>query len=180
MKMSKSLGNYIGVTDSSREMFGKTMRIPDELMPDYYAQLLNQPIPEADPVEQKRALARSLVSRFHDTSAVEDAERTFYAQARREIPDDIPEVYLPEREEVWIIDLITHAGFANTNGEARRFIRGGAGAPGRRSHPGREALSATGVTGGYGSAGRETPLRAALGRRRLTSGSELLQYPARL
>ena len=126
MKMSKSLGNYIGVTDRPREMFGKTMRIPDELMPDYYAQLLNRPLPEADPIEQKRDLARSLVSRFHDAFAVEDAEKTFDAHARRQVPDDIPEVVLPEGEEVWIVDLITHAGFANTNGEARRFIRGGA------------------------------------------------------
>ena len=97
-------------------------------MPDYYAQLLNQSsIPEADPVEQKReSRTFAIVSRFHGTSAVEDAERTFYAQARREVPDDTPEVVLPEEDKIWIVDLITHAGFANTNGEARRFIRGGA------------------------------------------------------
>ncbi|CAN5728068.1 tyrosine--tRNA ligase [soil metagenome] len=126
MKMSKSLGNYIGVTEAPQDVFGKAMRIPDELMPDYYTQLLNRPLPEADPVEQKRELARSLVSRFHDESAIEDAERTFDAHARREVPDDVPEVSLPEGNEIWIVDLITHAGFANTNGEARRFVRGGA------------------------------------------------------
>ena len=126
MKMSKSLGNYIGVTEAPQDMFGKAMRIPDELMLDYYTQLLNRALPKADPVEQKRQLARSLVRRFHDESAVEDAERTFDAHARREVPDDVPVVTLPEDNEVWIVDLITHAGFANTNGEARRFIRGGA------------------------------------------------------
>jgi tyrosyl-tRNA synthetase len=126
MKMSKSLGNYIGVTEAPQDMFGKAMRIPDELVPDYYAQLLNQPLPEFDPVEQKRELARSLVSRFHGESSVVDAERTFDAHARREIPDDAPVVSLPEGAEIWIVDLITHAGFANTNGEARRFVRGGA------------------------------------------------------
>jgi tyrosyl-tRNA synthetase len=126
MKMSKSLGNYIGVTEAPQDMFGKAMRIPDELMLDYYAQLLNQRLPEADPVEQKRDLARSLVRRFHGAPAIEEAERTFYANARREVPEDVPEVSLPEGDEVWIVDLITHAGFANTNGEARRFIRGGA------------------------------------------------------
>ncbi|MDP8940030.1 MAG: tyrosine--tRNA ligase [Actinomycetota bacterium] len=126
MKMSKSLGNYIGVTDSPQDMFGKTMSIPDELMPDYYALLLNQHRPETDPVEQKRELARSLVRRFHGASSVDEAERNFYAHARREVPDDVPEVSLPEGDEVWIVDLITRAGFASTNGEARRFIRGGA------------------------------------------------------
>lgn len=125
-KMSKSLGNYIGVTEAPQDMFGKAMRIPDEIMPDYYAQLLNRPLPGADPVEQKRELARSLVRRFHGEPAVEEAEQTFNAHARREVPDEVPEVSLTEEDEVWIVDLITHAGFANTNGEARRFIRGGA------------------------------------------------------
>ncbi len=126
MKMSKSLGNYIGVTEAPQDMFGKVMRIPDELMPDYYVQLLNQPLPEADPVEQKRELARSLVRRFHGEHAIEEAEKTFNSHSRREIPEDVPVVLLPEDGEVWIVDLITHVGFANTNGEARRFIRGGA------------------------------------------------------
>lgn len=125
-KMSKSLGNYIGVTESPQDMFGKAMRIPDELMPDYYAQLLNQPLPEVEQVEQKRGLARALVSRFHGAEAVEEAEKTFYAHSRREVPDDVPEISPPDGDEVWIVRLISHAGFANTNGEARRFIRGGA------------------------------------------------------
>src|ERR671921_1663455 len=60
-KMSKSLGNYIGVTDPPREMFGKAMSIPDEPMPDYYSLVLDRPMPEGEPVEQKRELARSLV-----------------------------------------------------------------------------------------------------------------------
>lgn len=126
MKMSKSLGNYIGVTDSPQDVFGKTMSIPDGLMPDYYALLLNQPPPETGSLEQKRELARALVRRLHGAPAVEDAESTFYAHARREVPGEMPEVALPEEDEVWIVDLITRAGFANTNGEARRFIRGGA------------------------------------------------------
>ncbi len=126
MKMSKSLGNYIGVTDAPQDMFGKAMSIPDELMAGYYSLLLNHPAPEAEAVEQKRELARSLVSQFHGEEAVADAEKTFYAHARREVPEDTPEVPLPEGEQVWIVALITHAGFADTNGEARRFIRGGA------------------------------------------------------
>jgi tyrosyl-tRNA synthetase len=126
IKMSKSVGNYIGVTDPPAEMFGKTMSIPDHLMPDYFSLLLDRPIPEGEPVEQKRDLARSLVRTLHGESAVADAERTFYAVVRREVPEDAPVVELPEGEEIWIVDLITLAGFANTNGEARRFIKGGA------------------------------------------------------
>jgi tyrosyl-tRNA synthetase len=126
MKMSKSLGNYIGVTDPPNEMFGKAMSIPDHLMPSYYSLLLDRPMPDAEPVEQKRELARSLVREFHGEEAAETAERTFGAVVRREVPEDVPEVELPADGEVWIVDLITRAGFASTNGEARRFIRGGA------------------------------------------------------
>jgi tyrosyl-tRNA synthetase len=126
IKMSKSVGNYIGVTDPPGEMFGKVMSIPDHPMPDYYSLLLGRPMPEAEPVEQKRELARSLVSRFHGESAVAGAERHFDAVVRREVPEDAPVVRLPEQEEIWIVDLITRAGFAKTNGEARRLMKGGA------------------------------------------------------
>jgi len=125
-KMSKSVGNYIGVTDPPAQMFGKAMSIPDHVMPDYYSLLLDRPMPEAEPVEQKRGLARSLVEAFHGEGAVAEAEKTFDAVVRREVPDDAPVVGLPDGAEVWIVDLITLAGFANTNGEARRFIKGGA------------------------------------------------------
>jgi tyrosyl-tRNA synthetase len=125
-KMSKSMGNYIGVTDPPAQMFGKAMSIPDHLMPDYYSLLLDRPMPAAEPVEQKRGLARALVETFHGQPTVAEAERTFDAVARREVPEDAPDVALPDAEEIWIVDLITLAGFANTNGEARRFIKGGA------------------------------------------------------
>jgi tyrosyl-tRNA synthetase len=126
IKMSKSVGNYIGVTDPPGEMFGKVMSIPDHAMPDYYSLLLDRPMPEGEPVEQKRELARSLVSEFHGEPAAAGAEEHFDAVVRREVPDDAPVVRLPAREEIWIVDLITLAGFASTNGEARRFIKGGA------------------------------------------------------
>ncbi|HWI45702.1 MAG TPA: tyrosine--tRNA ligase [Rubrobacter sp.] len=126
IKMSKSVGNYIGVTDPPGEMFGKVMSIPDQLMDDYYSLLLDRPMPEGEPVEQKRELARSLVSTFHGESAAADAEQLFDAVVRREVPDNAPVVQLPDDEEIWIVDLITRAGFASTNGEARRFIKGGA------------------------------------------------------
>ena len=142
MKMSKSLGNYIGVTDPPSDMFGKAMSIPDELMPSYYSLLLDYPMPEAEPVEQKRELARSLVRKFHGEEAVSPAEEHFNTlHVRRGIPEDIVELPLPlyprddllpgdnvfpQGDRIWIVDLIKHAGFAKTNGEARRFVRGGA------------------------------------------------------
>src|SRR5919202_58852 len=124
-KMSKSLGNYVGVTDPPNEMFGKAMSIPDHLMPSYYSLLLERPMPDAEPVEQKRGLARALVRVFHGERAVTEAENTFDTVVRREVPEDVPEVELPPDGDVWIVDLITRAGFASSNGEARRFIRGG-------------------------------------------------------
>lgn len=126
MKMSKSLGNYIGVSEPPNDMFGKAMSIPDGLMPDYYSLLLGRTPPDAEPVQQKRELARSLVRAFHDDGVVQDAERTFDTLARRSVPDAVPEVPLPEEDQIWIVDLIVRVGFANTNGEARRFIKGGA------------------------------------------------------
>jgi len=126
VKMSKSIGNYIGVTEPPREMFGKAMSIPDNPMPDYFALVLGRPMPEGEPMEQKRELGRSLVRAFHGEAAVADAEEAFDALVRREIPDDAPEVELRPGEEVWIVDLISRAGFAKTNGEARRFLRGSA------------------------------------------------------
>jgi len=140
-KMSKSLGNYIGVTEEPREMFGKAMSIPDELMPSYYSLLLDRDLPEAPPVEQKRELARSLVRKFHEQAAVGPAEEHFNTVTSRGVPEDVVEVplslkpdkglkpgpgLLPSDSDIWIVSLITLAGFANTNGEARRFIRGGA------------------------------------------------------
>jgi tyrosyl-tRNA synthetase len=83
-------------------------------------------MPEGEPVEQKRELARSLVSTFHGESAAAGAEKLFDAVVRREVPEDAPVVQLPDEEEIWIVDLITLAGFASTNGEARRFLKGGA------------------------------------------------------
>ena len=124
-KMSKSLGNYIGLTEPPRHVFGKTMSIPDRLMPDYYGLLLDRAMSDSPPVEQKRELARGLVRTLHGEDSVKDAETTFDTVVRRGVPEDAPEVALPGGE-LWIVDLITRAGFANTNGEARRFIKGGA------------------------------------------------------
>jgi tyrosyl-tRNA synthetase len=136
IKMSKSVGNYIGVTDPPGEMFGKVMSIPDHLMPDYYSLLLGRPMPEAEPVEQKRELARSLVSRFHGESEVAGAENHFNTITRRGVPDDVKTVQLRATAQGqatlemtvlrWIVNVIVQAGLAKSNSEARRLIRSGA------------------------------------------------------
>jgi tyrosyl-tRNA synthetase len=164
MKMSKSVGNYIGVTDPPAEMFGKTMSIPDHLMPDYYSLLLDRPMPETEPVEQKRELARSLVHALHGETAVADAERTFDSVVRREVPEDAPVVELPVGGEIWIVDLITRAGFANTNGEARRFIKGGAvRVGGEVVHDERLSLSINGLDGQVLQVGKRRYARLNVG-----------------
>jgi tyrosyl-tRNA synthetase len=163
IKMSKSVGNYIGVTDPPGEMFGKVMSIPDHLMPDYYSLLLGRPMPEAEPVEQKRELARSLVGRFHADPAVDGAEKHFDAVVRREVPEDAPVVRLPEQEEIWIVDLITRAGFAKTNGEARRLMKGGAvRVGGRVVRDERLALSSRALEGKVLQVGKRRYARLAL------------------
>ncbi|MBA2346339.1 MAG: tyrosine--tRNA ligase [Rubrobacter sp.] len=125
-KMSKSLGNYIGVTDPPGDMFGKTMSIPDQLMPEYYRLILDREPPETPPVQQKRELARSIARAFHGEEFVAAAEKHFDTVTGRGVPDDAPEISLSPGGEIWIVDLISKAGFAKTNGEARRLIRGGA------------------------------------------------------
>lgn len=128
-KMSKSLGNYIGLTDSPEDIFGKTMSIPDDLMENYYSLLLGRDeLPEGEAVAQKRNLGRRLVAMLHGEEATRPAEQHFDTVTGRGVPDDIPEVAIDRGDEngIWVIDLITQAGFAKTNGEARRFIKGGA------------------------------------------------------
>src|SRR5919205_535713 len=112
MKMSKSLGNYVGVTDPPNEMFGKIMSIPDDPMQDYYSLLLDRPMPAAEPVEQKRELARSLVRTFHGQEAVAPAEKHFNTVVGRGILEGVPELQLPPEDSIWIVDLIVKAGFA--------------------------------------------------------------------
>ena len=92
--MSKSLGNYVGVTDPPEEMFGKLMSIPDEAMGEYYRLLLYEPVDAArHPGEAKRELARRLVARFHGAEAGAEAEGRFdQLHVRREVPEDVPEV----------------------------------------------------------------------------------------
>jgi tyrosyl-tRNA synthetase len=133
-RMSKSAGNYIGVTEPPEEMFGKLMSIPDEVMGLYYELLLAEPPPGSHPGEAKRALARRIVERFHDAGAAEAAEANFdRLHVERAIPDEVPEFVLGEIKglkgtapdgEIHLPLLISSL-FEVSTSEARRLLQQG-------------------------------------------------------
>lgn len=129
-RMSKSLGNYVGVTDPPEEMFGKLMRIPDEVMGTYYELLLGEDVPDEEPVRAKRELARRIIERFHDRAAAEAAEAHFdKLHVAHEIPEDIPELALADADgvnggDVHLPALIAGV-FGMSSSEARRLIAQG-------------------------------------------------------
>jgi len=127
MKMSKSLGNYIGVTDSAKDVFGKAMSIPDTLMPMYYDLLTNEKFdPSAHPRDAKVKLARSLTAFLHGAkeadAQAEEFTRVFSNKGNPENPD---ELHIPEKE-IWIAELLKRAGAVTSTGEAKRLIEQGA------------------------------------------------------
>jgi len=138
-KMSKSLGNYIGINESPREIYGKVMSVSDTLMWRYWELCTDATLAEiADmrqrmgagelhPKQVKSALARRIVADCHDEKAAKDAaaefERIF---ARRETPEEVREVHLPSAPQpVWVPKLLVTLGMAKSNGEARRLIEQG-------------------------------------------------------
>lgn len=141
-KMSKSYGNYIGLTDKPNDMFGKVMSIPDALMVKYYRLASTLSVDQIDAIEAglaadeihpnrcKRDLARNLVSAYYDEAAAEEAEQAFDRLFKQhDIPDDVPEFaadLTPNEEgKVYVAKLIHDAGMAQSVGEARRLIDGG-------------------------------------------------------
>ncbi len=132
-KMSKSLGNYIGVTEAPEEMFGKTMRVPDEAMPEYFRLVLGAEWPAgAPPNEAKRALARSVVTRFHDEAAAHEAEAHFNRLfVERAAPDEIEDLdlgpFLSDNGGEVHLPALMAGAFEISSSEARRLIaQGGA------------------------------------------------------
>ena len=126
-RMSKSSGNYVGVTDAPAEMFGKLMSVPDEAMGTYWTLLLGEELDAAaQPVKAKRELARRIVDRFAGEGSGAEAEARFdEVHVRREIPDDIESIALPEADPVHLPAVIA-AGFGVSASEARRLIKQGA------------------------------------------------------
>ncbi len=135
-KMSKSLGNAIGLTESPRDMFGKTMSLPDELMMDFFRLLTSRPAEEVQalldgpPRAAKATLAADITAAFHGPDAAAGAAEEFDRIFRdRGLPDDIEETTLPaelvEEGGVWIVRALQHVGLAPSASEARRLVRGG-------------------------------------------------------
>ena len=129
-RMSKSLGNYVGVTDPPEEMFGKLMSVPDAVMGLYYLLLLGEELDEAvHPAEAKRELARQLTDRFHGDGAGAAAEARFDSvHVRHEVPDEIPSASLggmAANGTVHVPALIAEH-FGLSRGEARRLLQQGA------------------------------------------------------
>jgi tyrosyl-tRNA synthetase len=126
-KMSKSYGNYIGVTDPPGDMYGKTLSIPDDSLPVWYRLLLDSAPPaELGPRDAKRALARALVARFHGEEAAAAAEAEFdRVHIRREAPEEMPTVVCrPDGGEVHLPALLASA-FGISTSEARRTLAQG-------------------------------------------------------
>jgi tyrosyl-tRNA synthetase len=126
-KMSKSYGNYVGVTDPPEEMFGKLMSIPDSVMDEYYALLLSEPLDAAKPaVEAKRELARRLTDRFQGDGAGTAAEERFdQVHVRGELPDEIPVARVRDDGGRVHLPALIAAEFELSTSEARRLIRQG-------------------------------------------------------
>jgi tyrosyl-tRNA synthetase len=125
-KMSASLGNYIGLTDPPEEQFGKTMRISDELLPEYYRLVMESDAdPALEPMEAKLELARFVVGRSHAVEAASEAEAHFTRVVREgRAPDEVQEADLPAGDPVHMPALIRDV-FGLSTSEARRLIAQG-------------------------------------------------------
>jgi tyrosyl-tRNA synthetase len=135
-KMSKSKGNYIGVTEPPKEMFGKVMSIPDSLMGNYFALLAHTFARPADrkeieelldparthPRRAKATLGRLIVETYHGPQAAEEAEREFdRVFSRKQTPAEMPEIRVAA-SRMNVVELVCQAGFAKSRSEARRLV----------------------------------------------------------
>lgn len=142
-KMSKSLGNYIGINESPKEMYGKTMSLADSLMIRYFELVTRVPLAEIKTIEKglregtihprdvKMRLAREIVNMYHGEQAALAAEEHFKQVFQKgDLPDEMPEIKVtPEllgHGKVWLPKLLVHAQLASSTSEARRLIQQGA------------------------------------------------------
>jgi tyrosyl-tRNA synthetase len=140
-KMSKSLGNYVAVTDPPNEMFGKLMSIPDRLMRNYFELLTDVPTEEmirltntsqCNPRDSKEKLAKTIVTQYHSAEAADAAAvefRRLFCGGGSGLPDEIPEIMVPADKvsegKMVPVDLITHCKFESSRSEARRLVAQG-------------------------------------------------------
>lgn len=142
-KMSKSLGNYVGITEPPKDMFGKLMSIPDALMPSYFELCTDVDLADiatmkagladgsAHPMEWKKRLGREIVTIYHSREAADEAQSEFERVfSRREEPADMPEIAVAVDDLVdgktQLAKLMSKSGMAASNSEARRLIQQGA------------------------------------------------------
>ena len=164
LKMGKSLGNYIGLTEPPAEIYGKTMSIPDRLI-EKYVRLVSGVEPDAQaavlamkPRDAKAALARRLVERLHGAEAAARAEDDFNRKFRnREIPDDIPERTVSDPKD--LVSALVETGLAPTRGDAKRLVEQG----GVRIHGEKAGTDATLRDGDILQAGKRSFVRVRLG-----------------
>lgn len=155
-KMSKSLGNYIGINEAPPEMFGKVMSISDELMWRYYELLTDLSIPEIgqlrneanaghrNPRDLKADLAKRVITDFHSPAAANQAEEEFVRRFRnKETPDEVEERSLPANPSGWdLAQLLVTVGLAESKAEARRLIQqGGVSVDGERQSTANSQIS---------------------------------------
>ncbi|MGE5819080.1 MAG: tyrosine--tRNA ligase [Deltaproteobacteria bacterium] len=137
-KMSKSLGNYIGINEAPEEMFGKVMKISDELMWRYYELLSDKHLDAIEaaraqvksaalhPMDAKKALAAELVARFHGAAAAHSAQDYFETRyQKRSVPKEVKKQFSAP-ESIWICRLLVDLKFAKSSSEARRLVAQGA------------------------------------------------------
>jgi len=142
-KMSKSLGNYIGINEPPNEMFGKVMSIPDSAMATYFELATDVPLDEvcaieegvADgtihPMDAKKRLAYKITKMYHGEEAAQKAKTEFERVfSQRELPTEMPDVVIPadilKDGKIWLPKLLVAAGMAGSNNEAKRLIEQGA------------------------------------------------------
>ncbi|HVS38180.1 MAG TPA: tyrosine--tRNA ligase [Gemmataceae bacterium] len=134
-KMGKSLGNYIGVGEPAKEQFGKTMSIPDELMPDWFTLLTDRTDEEvkrllANPMEAKKTLGRDIVTFYYGADAAAQAQAEWEKQfSQRQDPSEIPEIKIEASHladgKIAAAKLLVLLSLAKSNNEARRHVQGG-------------------------------------------------------
>ncbi|MGI5922000.1 MAG: tyrosine--tRNA ligase [Syntrophomonadaceae bacterium] len=136
-KMSKSLGNYIGVNEEPYEMFGKTMSIPDELITRYFELVTRVPMEEIKDMDSKMAdgqlnprdakirLAREIITTYHSENDADEAEQKFrLVFSKGDIPQDIPEIVVKEKE-TWLPKLLNDIGMVDSTSNGRRMLKQG-------------------------------------------------------
>lgn len=138
-KMSKSLGNYVGIDEEPAEMYGKIMSLPDDLMVRYYELVTDLSLAQVEAVKQglaagtlhprdaKMRLAHTIVRLYHGQEAADAAQAEFIKVFREHaLPEDMPVVALPSGAPIWVARLLVEMGLAASTSEAKRAVRQGA------------------------------------------------------